>query len=68
MMAMSLRFNSSDVAATDRATPFRSSPTTLISEVDSPSEIRTTPTLAPFADNPSARAALNVASPHAVGG
>jgi hypothetical protein len=37
-------------------------------DVDEPSAIRTTLTSAPFVANPSARAALNVASPHAVGG
>jgi hypothetical protein len=68
MTATSLRFSSSEVAATDLAEPFRSSPITLLSQLGEPSDIRTTPTLAPFADKPSARAALNVASPHAVGG
>ena len=37
-------------------------------EEGDPSATRTTPTSAPCADNPSASAALNVASPHAVGG
>lgn len=41
---------------------------TLASEVDDPSAIRTTLTLAPLADNPSANAELKVASPQTVGG
>jgi hypothetical protein len=65
---MSLWFRSSDVAATDLAEPFLSSPTTPVSRVEGLSDIRTTPTLAPLADNAPARAALNVARPHAVGG
>src|SRR4051794_13855690 len=66
--AMSLAFSNSEVAATDIAESLTSSPVTRASEDNDPSETRTTLTSDPFAHNPSDRAALNVASPHAVGG
>ena len=50
------------------AEPLTSSPTTRGSEHSEPSATRTTSTSEPFAHNPSDKAALNVASPHAVGG
>src|ERR1700722_12190840 len=65
---MSLAFSSSEVAATDVAEPLTSSPITRASEDDDPSATRTTLTSEPFARNPSDKAALNVASPHGVGG
>src|SRR5271156_2299810 len=67
-ITMSLAFSSSEVAATDVAEPLTSSPITRASEDDDPSATRTTLTSEPFAHNPSDNAALNVASPHAVGG
>src|SRR5271163_2491845 len=66
--AMSLSFSNSQVAATDAAEPLTSSPITRASEDDDPSATRTTLTSEPFAHNPSDKAALNVASPHGVGG
>src|ERR1700677_1534473 len=66
--AMSLSFSNSQVAATDLADPLTSSPITRASEDDDPSATRTTLTSEPFAHNPSDKAALNVASPHGVGG
>src|SRR5271156_2309933 len=66
--AMSLSFSNSEVAATDSAEPLTSSPITRGSEEDDPSATRTTLTSAPFAHNPFDKAALNVASPHGVGG
>src|SRR5271166_1042678 len=66
--AMSLSFSNSEVAATDVAEPLTSSPITRASEGNAPSATRTTLTSEPFAHNPSDRAALKVASPHAVGG
>ena len=68
MMAMSLWFNSSEQSATDFGLPFSSSPTTRASGDDDPSATRMTLTPASLADRPSARAALNVASPQTVGG
>ena len=68
MTATSLRFSNSAHAATDGAEPLTSSPMTRTLEEDHPSATRTTLTSAPFADNPSDNAALNVASPHGVGG
>ena len=65
---MSLSFSSSEVAATDLAEPLTNSPITRGSEDDEPSATRTTLTSEPFALNPSDKAALKVASPHAVGG
>jgi hypothetical protein len=65
---MSLSFSNSEVAATDVAEPLTSSPTTRASEDNDPSATRTTLTSEPFAHNPSDKAALNVASPHGVGG
>src|ERR1700738_3990552 len=66
--AMSLSFSNSEVAATDVAEPLTSSPITRASEDNDPSATRTTLTSEPFAHNPSDKAALNVASPHGVGG
>src|SRR5271168_1482541 len=66
--AMSLSFSNSEVAATDSAEPLTSSPITRASEDDDKSATRTTLTSAPFAHNPFDKAALNVASPHGVGG
>src|ERR1700675_4110268 len=66
--AMSLSFSSSEAAATDVAEPLTSSPITRASEDSAPSAMRTTLTSEPFAPNPFDKAALNVASPHAVGG
>ena len=65
---MSLRFSNSAHAATDAGEPLTSSPMTRPLEEGDPSATRTTLTSAPFADNPSDNAALNVASPHGVGG
>ena len=65
---MSLSFSDSEVAATDVAEPLTSSPMTRASEDDDSSATRTTLTSEPFAHNPSDKAALNVASPHGVGG
>ena len=48
--------------------PLTSSPMTRALEEGDPSATRTTLTSAPFAHNPSDRAALNVASPQGVGG
>src|SRR5271156_2238178 len=66
--AMSLSFSNSVVAVTDDAEPLTSSPITRASEDSDPSATRTTLTSEPFAHNPFDRAALNVASPHGVGG
>src|ERR1700757_350633 len=66
--ARSLWFSNSELDATDLAEPLTSSPTTRACEEDDPSATRTTLTTAPFADNPSARAALKLATPHCVGG
>ena len=65
---MSLSFSNSEVAATEVAEPLTSSPITRASEDNDPSATRTTLTSEPFAHNPSDKAALNVASPHGVGG
>jgi hypothetical protein len=65
---MSLSFSNSEVAATDVAEPLTSSPITRALEDNDPSATRTTLTSEPFAHNPSDKAALNVASPHGVGG
>ena len=53
---------------TDGAEPFTSSPMTRPLEEGDPSATRTTLTSVPFAYKASDRAALNVASPHGVGG
>src|SRR5271167_168579 len=66
--ATSLSFSNAEVAATDAAEPLTSSPITRGSEDNEPSATRTTLTSAPFAHNPFDKAALNVASPHGVGG
>src|ERR1700682_2105028 len=68
MTAMSLWLSNSELAATDVADPLTSSPMTRGLREGDPSATRTTLTSAPFADKPSERAALNVASPHGVGG
>jgi hypothetical protein len=68
MIAISLRFNNSELAATEAGEPLTSSPTTLVSMLDDPSATRTTLTSALLAAKPSASAALNVASPQTVGG
>src|SRR5438034_6885268 len=68
MTATSLWFSNSVHAATDDEEPLTSSPTTRVLEDGGPSDTRTTLTSAPLVPNPSARAALNVASPHGVGG
>src|SRR5271166_118334 len=65
---MSLSFSNSEVAVTDVAEPLTSSPITRALDDTDPSATRTTLTSEPFADNPSDKAALNVASPHGVGG
>src|ERR1700687_5778212 len=65
---MSLSFSNSEVAATDAAEPLTSSPITRASEDDEASATRTTLTSEPFAHNPFDKDALNVASPHGVGG
>src|ERR1700758_2309029 len=67
-IAISLSFSNSEVAARDVAEPMTSSPITRASEDNDPSATRTTLTSEPFAHNPSDKAALNVASPHGVGG
>src|SRR5581483_364670 len=66
--AMSLSFSNPEAAATDVGEPLTSSPITRASEDNDPSATRTTLTSEPFAHNPSDKAALNVASPHRVGG
>src|ERR1700720_2917885 len=66
--AMSLWFSNSEAAATDVAEPLVSSPITRGSEDNDLSATRTTLTSEPFAHKPSDKAALNVASPHGVGG
>src|SRR6202158_26821 len=68
MTAMSLWWSNSELAATDVAAPLTSSPMTRGLREGDPSATRTTLTSAPFADKPSDRAALNVASPQGVGG
>ena len=65
---MSLSFSRAEVAATDVAEPLTSSPITRASEDSDPSATRTTLTSEPFAHNPFDKAAVNVASPHGVGG
>ena len=67
-IATSLPFSKSEVAATDAAEPLTNSPITRASEDDDPSATRTTLTSDPFAPKPFDKAALNVASPHCVGG
>jgi hypothetical protein len=52
----------------DVGEPLTNSPMTWAHSDGGPSETRTTLTSAPLAVNPLASAALNVASPHAVGG
>jgi hypothetical protein len=59
---------SSAHAATDVGDPLTISPMTRLVVDGGPSDTRTTLTSAPLAVNPSASAALNVASPHGVGG
>src|ERR1700758_206000 len=66
--AMSLSFSNSEAAVTDVAESLTSSPSTRMSEDNDPSATRTTLTSEPFAHNPFDKAALNVASPHGVGG
>src|SRR6476619_3580438 len=68
MTATSLRFSNSAHAATDAGEPLTSSPMTGVLVDGGPSDIRTTLTSAPLAVNPFASAAVNVASPHGVGG
>src|SRR4030088_199102 len=68
MTATSLWFSKSTLAATDVVEPLTSSPMTRAPGEGDPSDTRTTLTSAPLAVNPSDRAALNVASPHGVGG
>ena len=68
MIATSLRFSNSAHAATDAGEPLTSSPMTGAFADGDPSDTRTTLTSAPLAVNPLASAALNVASPHGVGG
>src|SRR6202022_2857693 len=68
MTAMSLSLSSSELDATDVAESLTSSPMTRLLDEGDPSATRTTLTTAPLADNPSARAALKLASPHTVGG
>src|ERR1700712_379686 len=68
MTATSRWFSSSEHEATEVAEPLTSS-ATMAALVDSaPSATRTTLTSQPLADKPSAKPALNVASPHGVGG
>ena len=66
--AVSLRFSNSALAATDAGEPLTSSPMTRPLEEGDPSATRTTLTSVPFTYKASDRAALNVASPHGVGG
>ena len=68
MTATSLRFSNSAHAATDAGEPLTSSPMTRVLADGGPSDTRTTLTSAPLAVSPFASAALNVASPHGVGG
>lgn len=68
MTATSLWFNNSAHAATDATEPLTSSPMTRVLKDGGPSDTPTTPTSAPLVLNPSARAALNVASLDDVGG
>src|ERR1700722_5089630 len=65
--AMSLSFSRAEVAATDVAEPLTSSPITRASEDSFPSATRPLKS-EPFRPNPFDKAALNVASPHGVGG
>src|ERR1700712_1355400 len=67
-IATSLRFSSSEAAATDAGGSFTSSPITRGLGAGDPSATRTTPTSAPCPDSPSANATLKVASPQRVGG
>lgn len=68
MTATSLWFSNSDVAATDAVDPLTSSPMTRALDGGDWSATRTTLTSEPFLVRPSDSAALNVASPHGVGG
>lgn len=68
MMATSLWFSKSELAARDVLEPLTSSPMTRALVEGAPSATRTTLTSAPLAVNPSDKAELNVASPQAVGG
>src|SRR6476660_10071273 len=68
MTATSLRFSNSAHAATDAGEPCTSAPMTGVLIDGGPSDIRTTLTSAPLAVSPFASAAVNVASPHGVGG
>jgi hypothetical protein len=68
MTATSLWFSNSAHDATDVGEPLSISPTTQALSDGGPSESRTTLTSLPFAANPLAKAAANVASPHGVGG
>jgi hypothetical protein len=68
MIATSLWFSNSAHAATDLGDPLTISPMTRALSDGDPSESRTTLTSAPFAVNPLASAAVNVASPQGVGG
>src|SRR5258707_11325324 len=68
MTATSLWFSNSLHAETDAEEPLTSSPMTRLLSDAGPSHTRTTPTSAPWVPNPLARAELNVASPHGVGG
>src|ERR1700752_1945804 len=66
--ATSLWLRSSAHAATDVGEPLTISPMTRLVVDGGPSDTRTTLTSAPLAGNPLASAALNAATPHAVGG
>jgi hypothetical protein len=68
MTATSLWFSNSAHAATDVGEPLTISPMTRALSGGGPSDSRTTLTSLPLAANPLAKAAANVASPHAVGG
>src|SRR5690349_18039898 len=68
MTATSLWFSNSAHAATDVGDPLTISPMTRALSEGGPSESRTTLTAVPLALNPRASAAVNVASPHGVGG
>ena len=65
---MSLWLSRSAHPTTDGVEPLTSSPMTRPLEEGDPSATRTTLTAAPLAHKASDRAALNVASPHGVGG